>query len=76
MGMSQSNLTDNKEKRKAQLRESQRRRREKLGAGNKHQINIFLSVRAIASLDKLCAEQNLERHEVVEQLLTGSSTEV
>jgi hypothetical protein len=57
------------EKRRAQLRESQRRRREKLSSGSRHQVNIFLSEHAIKVLDAQCTLFNQERHEVVEKLI-------
>jgi hypothetical protein len=58
------------EKRKAQLRDSQRRRREMLSSGgNRHQINIFLSTKAIKLLDATCLSNSIDRHELIEQLI-------
>ena len=62
------------EKRKAQLRESQRRRREMLSANDRHQVNLFLSKEAISLLDKACRTAGVERHDFVEQLILDSFT--
>ncbi|WP_297505709.1 RepB family protein [Ferrovum sp.] len=64
-----SSLVSDKEKRKAQLRDAQRRRREKLAQGNRHQINIFLSEASITLLDQACKKYGMDRHELIEQLI-------
>lgn len=61
--------SDSKEKRKSQLCEAQRRRREKLAAGNRHQINIYLSKSVIHRLDESCSKAGMDRHAFVEMLL-------
>lgn len=58
-----------KEKRRRQLRESQQRRREKLAAGDRHQVNIYLSQPTIKRLDGECARLDVDRHEFLESLL-------
>jgi hypothetical protein len=61
---------DKLEKRKAQLRDSQRRRREMLSVGGKrHQINIYLSSNAIKLLDSSCLADDIDRHVLIERLI-------
>jgi len=66
-------MTDHTEqtstKRKAQLRESQRRRREMLSANDRHQVNLFLPKKTIQLLDDACRTAGIDRHDFVEHLL-------
>ena len=64
-----SKKEETSEKRKAQLRESQRRRREVLSANERHQVNIFLSKQAIQLLDTECIKAGCDRHDLVERLI-------
>ena len=57
------------EPRRAQFRESQRKRREKLAAGRNHQINLFLSPEAIIRLDDMAKTMGTERHIIINALL-------
>lgn len=57
------------EKRQAQLREAQRRRREKLARNNRHQVNVFLSRKVIKILDAQCIVSGIDRHDLVERLV-------
>jgi predicted restriction endonuclease len=57
------------EKRQAQLRDAQRRRREKLAGSNRHQVNIYLTKKAMKLLDAQCLLTGLDRHELIEQLI-------
>lgn len=57
------------EKRQFQLREAQRRRREKLAVNSRHQINIYLSKQAIRILDAQCIVSDVDRHDLIEQLI-------
>ena len=59
----------NQEKRRAQLRDAQRRRREKLAYGNRHQINVFLPAAVIKLLDAECDKLGIDRHDMIERLL-------
>ncbi len=60
------------EKRKLQLRESQRRRREMLAAGARHQVNVFLSKEAIYVLDQQCSLSGQDRHDLLNDLILHS----
>ena len=60
------------EKRKSQLRESQRRRRELLAAGARHQVNIFLSKEAISLLDRQCNVSLQDRHDLLNDLILNT----
>jgi hypothetical protein len=61
------------EKRKAQLRDAQRRRRELLaGNGGRHQVNIYLSSKVIKLMDAECLLSGTDRHELVERLILSS----
>jgi hypothetical protein len=62
--------SDPKARRREQVRLAQRRRRAKLAAGQRTQVNIFLSPEAIARLDALTLLWGLERQEVIERLLS------
>lgn len=57
------------EKRQAQLREAQRRRREKLSTNDRHQVNLFLSKQAIRLMDAKRLISGMDRHDLVEQLI-------
>lgn len=61
---------DKIERRKKQLRDAQRKRREALSAnGSRQQINIFLSKKAKKKLDTTCAASGLDRHQLIEKLI-------
>ena len=60
---------DNQEKRRIQVRDAQRRKREKLASGNRHQINIFLPATVIQLLDAECEKSGIDRHDMIERLL-------
>lgn len=60
------------EKRRAQLREAQRKRRQALSHGDRHQLNIYLTVKAIKILDSRASELGLDRHELIEKLILAS----
>ena len=66
-------MIKNSEKRRAQLRESQRRRREELSKGDRHQVNIYLSEQAIKAMDAKASELRLDRHQLIERLILGYS---
>jgi hypothetical protein len=57
------------EKRKQQLRDSQRRRREVLAAGTRHQVNIYLTEEAISALDEQCKVTVVDRHDLINSLI-------
>lgn len=62
------------EHRKQQLREAQRRRREKLAAsGDRTQVNIFLTHHSKEWVDKWCLENKTDRHELINQLILAYS---
>ena len=61
--------SDNLEKRRTQLRDAQKRRREKLASGNRHQLNIFLPEAVIRLLDAECEKRGIDRHYMIERLL-------
>lgn len=61
------------EKRRAQLREAQRKRRQALSIGNRHQVNIYLTSETIKALDVMASESGLDRHELIEKLILESS---
>lgn len=61
---------DKIEKRKKQLRDAQRKRREALSEnGERQQVNIFLSQPAKKILDAACAARDLDRHQLIERLI-------
>ena len=64
-----SNKPEISEKRLSQLRDAQRRRREKLALNSRHQVNIFLSKKSIQILDAQCILSNMDRHDLVENLI-------
>lgn len=58
------------ETRKEQLRESQRRRREKLAAaGERSQVNIFMTKQSKALMEEWCLKYSLDRHDVINGLI-------
>lgn len=58
------------ELRKQQLREAQRRRREKLAvSGERNQVNIFLTRHAKELVDRWCLENKIDRHELLNHLI-------
>ena len=61
------------EKRRAQLRESQRRRRQELSKGDRHQVNIYLSLNVIKAMDARASQLGLDRHQLIEKLILESS---
>jgi|GEM_PF-3062758 len=64
-----SNKPEVSEKRLCQLRDAQRRRREKLALNSRHQVNIFLSKKAIQVLDAQCILSDMDRHDLIEKLI-------
>ncbi len=64
------------EERKQQFRDAQRRRREKLAAGNQRsQVNIFLTQKSKQLLDQWCDDYNTDRHDLINgMILTFSKT--
>jgi len=61
---------DKIEKRKKQLRDAQRKRREALSEnGARQQVNIFLSLPAKKILDAACVSNGLDRHQLIERLI-------
>ena len=60
------------EKRREQLRESQRRRRQELSKGDRHQVNIYLSSKAIKAMDSQAGQLGLDRHQLIEMLILES----
>ena len=61
------------EKRRAQLRESQRRRRQELSKGDRHQVNIYLSLNVIKAMDARASQLGLDRHQLIEMLILEST---
>jgi hypothetical protein len=61
------------EQRRAQLRESQRRRRQELSKGNRHQVNIYLPKNVIKAMDARAIQLGLDRHQLIEKLVLESS---
>ena len=61
------------EKRRAQLRESQRRRRQELSKGDRHQVNIYLSLNVIKTMDARASQLGLDRHQLIEMLILEST---
>ncbi|MBU2755008.1 hypothetical protein HFU84_03735 [Acidithiobacillus sp. CV18-2] len=61
---------DPKERRREQIRLAQRRRRERLAAGQRKQINVFLMPETIRRLDALALLWGVERQDVIERLLS------
>ena len=61
------------EKRRAQLRESQRRRRQELSKGDRHQVNIYLSLNVIKAMDARASQLGLDRHQLIEKLILEST---
>jgi hypothetical protein len=57
------------EKRKQQLRDSQRRRREVLAAGTRRQVNIYLTNEAISALNGQCNISGVDRHDLLNNLI-------
>lgn len=60
--------------RKEQLRESQRRRRELLAAGERSQVNIFLSKQSKELVDEWCKNYSVDRHDLINGLITAFSS--
>jgi len=61
---------DKIERRKQQLRDAQRKRREALSVnGSRQQVNIFLSRTAKKILDTTCEASGLDRHQFIEKLI-------
>lgn len=57
------------EHRKIQLRESQRRRREKLAAGERGQVNIFITSHCKEIVDRFSSEYNTDKHTFMNALI-------
>ena len=62
------------EHRKIQLREAQRRRREKLSSGERSQVSLFLTQQSKKLLDKWCLEYKTNRHDLVNSMILLYST--
>ena len=61
------------EVRKEQLRDSQRRRRESLAAGERGQVNIFLTKRSKELVDEWCKRYTVDRHDLINGLIGAFS---
>lgn len=59
----------NAEVRKQQLREAQRRRREKLAGGERGQVNLFLTQQSKDYLDLWSLEFQSDKHAIVNALI-------
>ncbi|MDO9127488.1 MAG: hypothetical protein Q7U42_11525 [Parvibaculum sp.] len=57
------------EERKLQLREAQRRRREKLASGERGQVNIFLTQQCKDLVDRWCLEYKTDRNNLINGLI-------
>ncbi|MBC7751138.1 MAG: hypothetical protein H7Z73_05385 [Candidatus Saccharibacteria bacterium] len=63
----------NSDERKQQLREAQRRRREKLALGERSQVNIFLTQQCKELVDLWCYEYKTDRHNLINVLILAFS---
>ena len=63
----------NTEARKQQLREAQRRRREKLAGGERGQVNLFLTQQSKDYLDLWSQEFQSDKHSIVNALILAFS---
>lgn len=59
--------------RKEQLREAQKRRREKLASGDRFQVNIFLTQQSKELVDEWCKQYLIDRHDLLNGLITAYS---
>lgn len=57
------------EERQQQLREAQRRRREKLAAGKRSQVNLYLTKESKEIIDQWCIEYKTDRHNLINGLI-------
>ena len=64
----------NTEARKQQLRDAQRRRREKLASGERGQVNLFLTQQSKDYLDVWSQEFHTDKHVIVNALILAFST--
>ena len=59
------------EQRKLQLRDAQRRRREKLASGERRQVNIFLTNQCKDIVEHFSNRYKIDKHEFINALITA-----
>lgn len=61
------------EHRKQQLREAQRRRREKLAAGERVQVNFFLTAESKEIVENFSLKYGVDKHDFINSLIKAFS---